>query len=264
MNKIIIDNEKSLLVTSDGNLSFKTDESSKFLNVQNLNVKISSDTDLIIECTGNGDIKFDIYINVLEGVKANIYELKKDAVYKSQYKYYLEKDSYLNVQRVISSTSINDMTIINLNGDNAKVDYNLKTVCKSFEKYNYLVYHNARKTSSNIINNGVNILEGELEFNVSSFVPNDIKKCYVNQESRIINMTDNLCIIKPNLFIDEEDVIASHSALIGTFSSFEIFYLMSRGISKKESDRLLTKGFLMKGISYHKDDLKEIIDKYWR
>ena len=156
------------------------------------------------------------------------------------------------------------MTIINLNGDNAKVDYNLKTVCKSFEKYNYLVYHNARKTSSNIINNGVNILEGELEFNVSSFVPNDIKKCYVNQESRIINMTDNLCIIKPNLFIDEEDVIASHSALIGTFSSFEIFYLMSRGISKKESDRLLTKGFLMKGISYHKDDLKEIIDKYWR
>ena len=52
-------------------------------------------------------------------------------------------------------------------------------------------------------------------------------------------MTENKCIIKPNLFIDEEDVVANHSALIGTFSSDEIFYLMSRGISKEESFNLL-------------------------
>ena len=95
-------------------------------------------------------------------------------------------------------------------------------------------------------------------------MPNNIKKCEVNQDSRIINMTDNACIIKPNLFIDEEDVNANHSALIGTFSFEEVFYLMSRGINKKDADSLLTRGFLMKGINYYKEYLEGLINKYWR
>ena len=71
-------------------------------------------------------------------------------------------------------------------------------------------------------------------------------------------------MIKPNLFIDENDVIASHSALIGTFSKDEIFYLMSRGIDKKEAQKLLARGLLLKGIDYYKEKLNTIIDKYWR
>ena len=77
-------------------------------------------------------------------------------------------------------------------------------------------------------------------------------------------MTKNNCIIKPNLFIDENDVVANHSALIGTFLPDEIFYLMSRGISRKESENLLTKGFLLRGITYYKETLEEMINKYWR
>ena len=157
-----------------------------------------------------------------------------------------------------------NLNLFNLNGEEAMVDYNLKTISKSEEKYIFMVYHNANKTVSYINNNGVNIGDGKLEFNVSSFVPNNIKKCDVNQSARIINYTERSCIIKPNLFIDEEDVLASHSALIGTFSYDEIFYLMSRGISKKEAEMLLTKGFILRGIDYHKNDLLEIIDKYWR
>ena len=34
-----------------------------------------------------------------------------------------------------------------------KDDFNLKTVSKKEEKYNFLVYHNAKNTSSNILNN---------------------------------------------------------------------------------------------------------------
>ena len=88
------------------------------------------------------------------------------------------------------------MTVINLNGEGAKVNFNLKTVSKHDEKYNFLVYHNARNTVSHIVNNGVNILDGVLEFNVSGFVSNGIVGCDINQSGRIINMTDNVCIIK--------------------------------------------------------------------
>ena len=39
---------------------------------------------------------------------------------------------------------------------------------------------------------------------------------------------------------------------------------MSRGISKKDSENLLTKGFLLNGITYYKKTLEDMINKYWR
>ena len=262
MNKIIVYGEDIKIENKDG-IEVSIGEASKFLNVQSVKVKIEEDTDIVIDVS-KVDIKLDFYINVLKGVKANIYEYKHDGDYKFQYKYYLEENSYLNVEKVNDGQSIKEMMVVNLNGVKAKIDFNLKTISKKDEKYNFLVYHHARNTVSNIVNNGVNILDGVLEFNVSGFVTKGVIGCNVNQSGRIINMTENICMIKPNLFIDEEDVVANHSALIGTFSPDEVFYLMSRGISKKDSERLLTKGFLLNGIIYYKKTLEDMINKYWR
>ena len=264
MNKIIVRNDDIYLDQSDDSIVFSVSKKNKFLNVKNVNIKVKKDTEIVMECADAIDIKLDICINVLKDVHARIFEFKNGGNYKYQYRYYLEKDSYLSVEKVIDVDNNLENVLINLNGENAKVDFNLKTISKMHEKYNFLVYHNAKKTFSNIINNGVNIKDGVLEFNVSTFIPNGVKKCDASQSGRIINETSNECVIKPNLFIDENDVIANHSALIGTFSEDEIFYLMSRGIGKKEAQNLLTKGFLLKGISYHKDKLEDIINKYWR
>ena len=262
MNKLEINN-RIYLSKEDGNLDFEVFNNEKFLNVKSVKIKVKRDTDLVIESNTNSE-RIEICINLLKGVHLNLYELKKDKDSKNQYKFYLEEDSLLNVEKVCDVHSQMDMVLINLNGERARVDYNLKTISKLPEKYIFMVYHNASKTISNINNNGVNIMDGKLEFNVSSFVPNGIKKCDVNQSARIINNTKNKCTIKPNLFIDEEDVSASHSALIGTFSYDELFYLMSRGMSEKEANLLLTKGFLMKNVSYHKEELLKILDRHWR
>lgn len=262
MNKIIVYGEDIKIENKDG-IEVVIGEASKFLNVQSVKIKVLKDTDIVID-VGVASIKLDFYFNVLSGVKVNIYEYKHDGDYKFQYKYYLEENSCLNIEKVNDGKEIKEMTVINLNGEGAKVNFNLKTISKKHEKYNFLVYHNAKNTVSNIINNGVNILDGDLEFNVSGFVSNGIIGCDINQSARIINMTENSCVIKPNLFIDENDVIANHSALIGTFSPDEIFYLMSRGIDKTEAEMLLTKGFLLKNISYYKEQLEDIIFKYWR
>ena len=264
MNKILIKNDNIILDSSDDSLVFSGSKKNKFLNVKNVNIKVKKDTEIVIECIDAEDIKLDICINILKGICAKIYEYKNGGNYKYQYRYYLEKGSYLKIEKVIDANKVLENDLINLNGENAKVDFNLKTISKMNEKYNFLVYHNAKKTESNIINNGVNIRNGMLEFNVSTFIPNGIKKCDASQSGRIINETSNECVIKPNLFIDENDVIANHSALIGTFKEEEIFYLMSRGLNKKETKSLLTKGFLLKGISYHKEILEDIINKYWR
>lgn len=48
----------------------------------------------------------------------------------------------------------------------------------------------------------------------------------------------------PILLIDEDDVKAGHAASVGRISEESIYYLMSRGISREEAERLITLGFL--------------------
>ncbi|USG66756.1 Fe-S cluster assembly protein SufD [Brevibacillus ruminantium] len=48
----------------------------------------------------------------------------------------------------------------------------------------------------------------------------------------------------PILLIDEDDVKAGHAASVGRFSEESIYYLMSRGISRQQAERLIILGFL--------------------
>jgi Fe-S cluster assembly protein SufD len=48
----------------------------------------------------------------------------------------------------------------------------------------------------------------------------------------------------PILLIDEDDVKAGHAASVGQVNPEQIYYLMSRGISREEAARLIIKGFL--------------------
>jgi Fe-S cluster assembly protein SufD len=48
----------------------------------------------------------------------------------------------------------------------------------------------------------------------------------------------------PILLIDENDVTAGHAASVGRVDPLQIFYLMSRGISKKQAEKLIIDGFL--------------------
>jgi Fe-S cluster assembly protein SufD len=48
----------------------------------------------------------------------------------------------------------------------------------------------------------------------------------------------------PILLIDEDDVKAGHAASVGQVNAEQVYYLMSRGISRKEAERLIIHGFL--------------------
>ncbi|MDD2391964.1 MAG: SufD family Fe-S cluster assembly protein, partial [Bacilli bacterium] len=107
--------------------------------------------------------------------------------------------------------------------------------------------------------------KGTLIFNVLGIVPNNIVNCDLNQSNRIINFTNNLCQINPNLYVDENDVIANHSAYIGNFNENEIFYLMRLGIPYEQATILLIKGFMLKNINKSLGNkVKSVIKKYWR
>ena len=261
MNKIKVDGRK-IICSCDDSIDYDfVCRNEKFL-VDSLKVKIKKDTELSLEVEQND--KIDIFINVLEGVKVKICEYLEAPNLKIQYKYYLEKDSLVEVKKVDNVCSLKEHDIINLNGENAAFRRVLKTVSDGNEKYDMLVYHNSKNTRSDLVNHGVNVSEGTLVFDVSTFVPEEIAGCFANQSNRIINLTNNKCQICPNMYIDCFDVVANHSAFIGTFKEEEIFYLQSRGITVQEATKLLIKGFLTSELEEEqKEKYMNIINEYW-
>lgn len=265
MNKIKIVNDKIETVELDDSifLSFKEKKDNSFVNV--VKIIINKDTELDINYDIKERTKLDLFINVKSGVSTTIYEHVLGDKLKIKYRYYLEENSNCEIYKTSHLNEIKENTIINLNGEYSKIKKVIKTISKGKEDYDMMVYHNAKNTISNLINHGVNIKEGILSFNVSSFVPKNNVGCMVDQNNRIINLTQNICVIQPNMCIDCFDVIANHSAFVGTFKGSEMFYLQSRGIPYEETLKLLINGFLVSNLpDIKKDVLKEIISQYWR
>ncbi len=267
MNKITVENDivVSTKLSSKIRASF-LEKSEEFL-VNKLVIDILADSKLEITYHNNTANKLDILIRVREGVNAKILEIRTGNLMKIQYRYELDNESTLMIQKFHDIKGIKELDTIYLNGENAKIDYTIKTISKAREKYDITVYHQGKKTESKIKTNGVTIEEGTLDFHVSSIVKSGKIGCIVDQKNRIINLNDQKSSIHPNLFIDEYDVTANHSAYIGTFRKEELFYLESRGISRNLATNLLVKGFLLANLELsfkNKEKIEDIINQYWR
>lgn len=255
MNKILLtDNDIEL----DLNENIKYEYTNDLIN--KLKLFIYKNTKLELTISSLNELKFDIQIEIMDNCKLEITEIKKEVKAKILNKYNLGKNSALTITKINDVNTINEKNIVNLNGENASVDVILKTVSKNTEKYDFVINHNAKKTNSNIITNGLN-LSGKISFVVTTLVLKGMKDSVANQQNRIINLTENECKIKPNLLIEELDVIANHSALVGSFKDEEIFYMQRLGIDKKTSQKLLIEGFIKNNITIKNAN---ILKKYWR
>ena len=264
MNKILLLDDNIDVLTLDDSVECKLILKNSLFQVNTLKINILKDTDISISSKILNSSKLNVDITVFDNVKCNIYDFKEGVNSKVKYQYNINENSILNIYKFYDLDSVKEFVKVDLNKEGATINYYFKTISKASEKYDLTIYHNEKNTNSNIINNGVNIHDGNLTFNVSSFVSNNNTYCNVIQNSRIINLTDNKCQICPNLYIDEYDVNASHSAHIGSFKEDELFYLMSRGINKEEATYLLIKGFLMDNADCFKEEISNICEKYWR
>lgn len=153
-------------------------------------------------------------------------------------------NAHLVINKKYNEKEVLEKIIINLDGINSCVDYKFSTKVEYNQSYTIDINHNNKNTVSNVINHGVVLNDSKLDFIVNSKVAKGNKKSVLNQTSKIIVMSKNNSCIKPNMYIDEYDVDAKHASTIGKFSNDEIFYLMTKGISYKECEKLLIEGFL--------------------
>jgi Fe-S cluster assembly protein SufD len=97
----------------------------------------------------------------------------------------------------------------------------------------YILKHGVMKDSATSIFNGI----GKIEHGAS--------KSNAEQESRVLMLSEKARgDANPILLIDEDDVTAGHAASVGRVDPLQLYYLMSRGISQTEAERLVIHGFL--------------------
>jgi len=147
--------------------------------------------------------------------------------------------------------------IVNLNGINASVNWNLASLSqkKDFKNYNVNFNHNNRDTYANMVNYGVCKDEASLYFLGDAIINRGAVKSSTKQSAKIL-VFDDKCHAKasPKLCIYENDVSASHGASEGQINKDHMFYLMSRGISEDKAKRLIIFGYLYPIISFFNDE----------
>ena len=198
------------------------------------------------------------------------------------YKLTLNNDSFININNSnikLYLVTENDIKItINIKGkveiynftkNNITVDLNLLEKAK-VEFYQMTItnnnttnilnaYHKHKDTISNLICNGISYDKGNLKFIVNGYVKKGMINSICNQTSRIVNLDAAKSLIEPNLFIEEFDSLANHSAYTGPFDKKILFYLKTKGISEDNAYKLLLNGLFK--LNELPKDYEELIDK---
>ncbi|QGH34202.1 Fe-S cluster assembly protein SufD [Gracilibacillus salitolerans] len=138
-----------------------------------------------------------------------------------------------NVTHLIGDNSNSYAKTVSVGRGNQSQNYTAKIVHFGKQSEGFILQHGVMKESASTIFNGI----GKIEHGAS--------KANAEQESRVLMLSkDARGDANPILLIDEDDVTAGHAASVGRVDPVQLYYLMSRGISQQEAERLIIHGFL--------------------
>lgn len=102
-----------------------------------------------------------------------------------------------------------------------------------------------RHSIGHILQHGVILSRSSLVFNGIGHIIHGAKGADAQQESRVLMLsTKARGDANPILLIDDNAVTAGHAASVGRIDQDQLYYLMSRGLSKEIAERLVIRGFL--------------------
>ena len=217
---------------------------------------------LIINIKNSNDIKFvlkeyaSLHLAILGKEKAENLRINADL------EKYAEIDAYYADFLIDQNKS--EITV-NLNGEEAACAWHLASLATKKDKksFDVSVYHNSPNTYCKLDNYGVCLNESMLTFAGICKIENGCSGSKAHQNARIM-VFDEACkgIAKPILKIDENDIEASHAAVVGKINDDHLFYLTSRGLSETEAKELITLGYLKPILNgFDDEEMKEEITK---
>lgn len=254
MERLLLDKVTS--IKTNGVQYFVIDE-----NVKNLFVEDNSEANILFLKMPK-EKKFTI--DIKKNCKVIISFLAKENI--DNYKIIINIEENSNVEAFFADFSTGkemNFFVANLLNKNASINWHLASLtAKNDNKFfDISVNHVAPMTYARMDNYGVCKDDGKLVFSGVSTINNGAKGSKTHQNSKIM-VFDKLSngIAKPILKIDENDIEASHAAVVGKINDDHLFYLTSRGLTESAAKELITFGYLkpiMNG--FIEEDIKQEI-----
>lgn len=148
------------------------------------------------------------------------------------------------------NTASNTMSVLKGNGSNS--DAKVIAVGSGSQKLNYTTQaqHFGKNSASQMITRAVMREEASSIINGITKIEKGATKADGQQTERVLMLSPKARgDANPILLIDEDDVTAGHAASVGQVNREQVYYLMSRGISRAEAERLIIYGFLAPVVS---------------
>ncbi len=160
----------------------------------------------------------------------------------------LEKNADLTARNlVIGQGKMQFSQNILLQGKNARLE--MKTVIinssSKTHDYRFFITHKAEQTVSQMTNFGICNRFSKLNIATDGIIFKGAKGTDLKQKNKGLILDEKSVIAaSPWLEINEHDCLASHGASIGAIDDDELYYLMSRGLTREQSEKLIVGGFM--------------------
>ena len=236
-------NKPIVYQTLDSGLhSLVVDNNAHYLvNDANLDIIVKENANLELLVFNNENKNNQLNVRLERGANLRIYNIViTNEVVELKENIYLEKEH-----------SKCEITSVLLSSENANLNSDIN------------IYHPVGNTTSIFENYGIAKDASKMTLNNNATIKQGARRATVMQKAKGLTLSKNAVIkAMPNLYIDEYDVVANHSASIGSISKDDLFYLMSRGLTSEEASNLVVIGFIKPIIDNINDEkLKENIYK---
>lgn len=183
--------------------------------------------------------------NAISSCKIEVF-VKKDATFEGVFADFSTNDAKANV-------------LVHLDEEGASATFRLASISRLEQKktFDISILHHNKNTSGLAESYGICKDASRLVFTGVSSIDKYARGSNTRQSAKII-VFDSGCLGRctPILKIDENDVRASHAAVVGKLNEDHLFYLQSRGLSLAEARKLITEGYLLPIAKYF--DEKEV------
>ena len=220
-----------IVVESNSKLDFIEEYSNKELEEEQLN-------ECITEVFANQDSKINFYH--LDNWTKNVYNFTNIAGN-------LERNASINWISGCFGGKLNRLGIdTNFNGQGSTCS-NLGVFLgrgKEHIDFTTNMYHNAENTTNNVLVDGILKDESSSAYRGLIKIEKQAQKTNSYLANHILKLGEKtLANSIPSLKIDANDVKASHGATVGQIDEEHLFYLMARGLSRAEAEKLIVEGF---------------------
>lgn len=162
-----------------------------------------------------------------------------------------------------SSGNSKIISSINLIDEGANCDWHLATLSnkKDNKIFDVSFTHLVGKTTASMDNYGVARDESKILFTGINHITKGAKFSNTKQNAKIIVFDKTASgTASPVLKIDENEVQASHGAIVGQLNSDHMFYLMSRGLTRDEARMIITLGYLKPVANKFSESVQKMIE----